>query len=79
MQALIKGFLQRRRYRIKCLDKEMHSKYFKSDEARETLQGWYRDNARVEHKSYTYRTGAVYSGQWKGGLRHGKGTMLWAD
>lgn len=60
VQALIKGFLQRRRYRIKCLDKEMHSKYFKSDEARETLQGWYRDNARVEHKSYTYRTGAVY-------------------
>jgi len=58
---------------------EVQSKYFKSDEAKETLNGAYRDNVRLEHKAYTYRTGAVYTGQWKGGLRHGKGTMLWVD
>ena len=57
----------------------MQSKYFKSDEAKETLEGVYRDNARLESKMYTYRTGAVYTGQWKGGLRHGRGTMVWCD
>lgn len=79
VQSLIRGFLQRRKYRILKLTCEVQSKYFKSDEAKETLNGAYRDNARLEHKVYTYRTGAVYTGQWKGGLRHGKGTMVWVD
>mmetsp|Transcript_5186 Transcript_5186/g.6911 ORF Transcript_5186/g.6911 Transcript_5186/m.6911 type:complete len:109 (+) Transcript_5186:303-629(+) len=79
VQSLIRGFLQRRRYRIMKLTCEVQSKYFKSDEAKETLNGVYRDEASLEHKVYTYRTGAVYTGQWKGGLRHGKGTMVWVD
>ena len=30
-------------------------------------------------RKYTYKTGAIYEGQWLGGLRHGEGTMEWPD
>jgi hypothetical protein len=34
----------------------------------------------VEEKKHTYEcTGAVYTGQMKGGFRHGKGKMVWKD
>jgi 1-phosphatidylinositol-4-phosphate 5-kinase len=36
-------------------------------------------NQPLETKSYTYTSGAVYEGQWLGGLRHGKGSMTWLD
>ena len=62
VQSLIRGFLQRRKYRIMKLTCEVQSKYFKSDEAKETLNGAYHDNARLVNKVYTYRTGAVYTG-----------------
>ena len=55
------------------------SKYFKQEEAYETLTGVYEQNAPIEERTYTYKTGAVYTGQWKGGMRHGVGTMKWAD
>ena len=45
VQALVKGFLQRRRYRIMKLTCEVQSKYFKSEEAKETLEGIYVDNS----------------------------------
>jgi len=38
---MVRGFLQRRKYRIMKLTSEVQSKYFKSEEAKETLQGWY--------------------------------------
>ena len=62
LQSLVRGFLQRRKYRILRLTCEVQSKYFKSEEAKETLNGQYRDNSSLEYKSYTYRTGAVYTG-----------------
>jgi len=55
------------------------SKYFKSEEAKETLAGIYKDDQVLKNKVHTYKTGAVFTGQWKGGLRHGEGTMVWAD
>lgn len=78
-QALIRGYLQRRKYKILKLNCEVQSKYFKSDEAKETLSGTYQDSARLVQRMYTYSTDAVYNGQWKGGLRHGQGQMVWAD
>ena len=33
----------------------------------------------MEHGIYTYKTGAIYNGSWKGGLRHGRGVMTWPD
>ena len=58
---------------------EVQSKYFKSDEAKETLDGNFEDNAPLRRKVHTYKTGAIYTGQWKGGLRHGRGSMVWTD
>ena len=79
IQALIRGFLQRRRYRIQKLGMTDWGRYFKNSEAAETLCGFYDDGDEIETRDYTYKTGAVYSGQWKGGMRHGWGTMTWDD
>ena len=45
----------------------------------ETTKGFFKSNRQLETKDYSYKTGASYSGQWNGGLRHGKGTMIWTD
>jgi len=58
---------------------EVTSKYFKKEEAAETLTGMYTENKDLRKNSYTYSTGAVYNGMWMGGLRHGDGTMSWTD
>jgi len=39
VQALIRGYLQRKKYKIMKLTSEVQSKYFKVDEAIETLGG----------------------------------------
>lgn len=41
---------------------EVQSKYFKSDEAKETLDGNFEDNAPLKRKVHTYKTGAIYTG-----------------
>ena len=79
VQSMVRGYLQRRKYRIMRLTSEVQSKYFKADEAKETLNGEFSQNEPVVHRVHTYKTGAVFTGQWKGGLRHGKGTMVWPD
>ena len=51
------------------------SKYFTQEEARETLsKNLYNPNqVREQRPPYTFKTGAVYTGQWKGGFRDGFG------
>lgn len=71
VQAIIRGYLQRRKYRIQKVASDMASKYFKAEEALETLTGNFKRDAALKQKIYTYKSGAVYNGQWKGGLRHG--------
>ena len=57
------------------------SPYFSRDELFETLIG--RDyNPKEEivvRRTYTYKTGSKYTGEWKGGFRHGIGVMRWTD
>ena len=55
------------------------TKYFNQDEAKETLRGIYDKGAPIVSRKYRYRSGAVYNGQWIGGIRHGQGTMVWLD
>lgn len=55
------------------------TKYFKKSESLETLSGIYKDNQTTEKRTYTYSTGAVYDGEWRGGMRHGRGTIVWSD
>ena len=78
LQKMVRGLRQRRQYRIKKIENDLNSKYFKPEEAKETLgQQIYKDNAPIETRTHHYKTGAVYKGQWKGGLRHGIGEMKW--
>ncbi len=79
VQARVRGYLQRKKYKIMKITSEVASKYFKAEEAKETLKGEYNPNAPLKTRTYTYSTGAVYTGQWRGGLRHGKGKMHWLD
>ena len=58
---------------------EVQSKYFKSDEAKETLVGMFKPTDQLTYRIFQYKTGATYQGQWKGGLRHNKGVMIWPD
>jgi hypothetical protein len=41
---------------------EVQSKYFKSDEAKETLVGMYKMTSQLNYRIYTYKTGATYQG-----------------
>ena len=61
------------------LTTESTSKYFKEAEAKETLLKHYEANAPIESRKHNYTTGAIYTGTWKGGMRHGKGLMIWPD
>lgn len=60
-------------------------KYFSRQELTETLDGAVisiSDEfiAKPEASRYAYySTGAVYEGTWFHGMRHGEGTMRWAD
>ena len=58
------------------------SKYFTQDEARETVNGgrkWDPNAAREQRDAYRFKSGAVYSGEWKGGFRDGFGEQVWTD
>ena len=80
LQALVRGFLERRKYRIKKSENKKSSNYFTEEEAKETQSNKKFDkDAPLKNKVHTYRSGAIYTGQWKGGLRHGQGTMVWTD
>ena len=68
------------KYNNVCLQ-STSGKYFKEDEAKETLKGSFKGNQqKVTTKQYTYKCSqAIYNGEWLGGLRHGKGVMKWPD
>ena len=54
--------------------------YFKQEEHDETAMGQQYDKSLpLEHREHTYKTGAVYQGNMRGGFRDGKGTMTWPD
>jgi hypothetical protein len=56
-------------------------KYFLDEEFCETLSKKLFDpDSRLVKKEHIYEcTGARYFGEWKGGFRHGFGTMEWQD
>jgi hypothetical protein len=52
------------------------SKYFTMDESKETVSKFHKYNptaTREERPTYTFKTGATYTGQWIGGFRDGFG------
>lgn len=57
------------------------SKYFTYEESKETVtKNKYDPNARREKRPpYVFKTGAVYTGEWRGGFRDGWGEQTWPD
>ena len=73
---MIRGWIQRRKYRVQQINNLNTARYFKPVEAQETLTGEkFNPNAPIETRAHNYATGAVYEGEWIGGMRHGKGKM----
>ena len=70
--------MQRKKYKVR-IQGYRNSKYFKPEESKETLVSVYHTEQPIENRTYTYKTGAMYSGEWKGGMRHGKGKIVWED
>jgi len=59
------------------------SKYFTFAEYKETVAGGdvqtFANEPRQMRDPFSFSTGSVYHGEWKGGFRDGKGTQTWAD
>lgn len=47
----------------------------------ETIKAGKKYNPAQErtNKKHTYKSGAVYNGEWKGGFRDGQGIQKWID
>ena len=77
---MIRGWLARRNYENILIYKKLNAKkYFTDEEAKETLKGIFNPDPLTVYKKYEYKSKAVYTGEWKGGFRHGKGVMRWPD
>lgn len=75
-QALFRGHLARRNTAFIMKSKRADSRYFTVEESRETVSKDrpYDPNAKREKRAtYTFKTGATFSGEWIGGFRDGYG------
>jgi hypothetical protein len=80
IQKLFRGFVQRARFRkSRVTYATKKSKYFRINESKETINPKNQLATKIVTKDHTYTTGAIYSGEWLGGLRHGCGSMKWPD
>jgi hypothetical protein len=68
------------RHKVRKANKVITCAYFKDEEARETIIKNAKKATKTEKRRHEYVcTGAVYEGEWLGGLRHGQGTITWKD
>ncbi len=76
IQAAFRGY-QARKYISLLRSKNVgSSKYFTYEESKETISSKkaFDPNQRRERRPpYTIKSGAIYSGEWKGGFRDGYG------
>ena len=75
IQALWRGYRERRAVEYYKLNERYTSKYFLPDDCKETLSRRKYDPQvkRETRQPYTFKSGAVYTGEWKGGFRDGFG------
>ena len=76
LQAAFRGY-QARKYIQMLKSKNVgSSKYFTYEESKETLstKKQFDPNQKRERRpAYSFKSGAIYSGEWKGGFRDGQG------
>jgi len=82
LQSLWRGHVSRRLASMLRANQLGSSKYFTQEEARETISGnrtWNPSLPREKREKYTFKSMAVYTGEWKGGFRDGYGEQVWPD
>lgn len=89
MQWAVRKMLIRKGLRKDPKDKHaVHSKYFQDANYYETLQPknsidlsvLFQSEPKLERRVYAYKqTKSTYDGEWLGGFRHGRGTMIFSD
>ena len=79
IQSRWKGFKNLRQFKLLHDVLKLNHGYFSREEIYETLTPGKKLNSEMVKRSYSYKSGASYSGQWIGGFRHGKGIMIWSD
>ena len=81
LQSLWRGFKVRKIYEF-YKNHNRNNKYFTYEEYMETIDRngkKYNPNQRRERRTHQYQSGAVYEGEWIGGMRSGYGKMTWPD
>ena len=79
IQSRWKGFTCFRQYILLRDALKLNHEYFSREEIYETITPGKKMVTEAVKRSFTYKSGATYSGQWLGGFRHGKGIMIWSD
>jgi hypothetical protein len=79
LQSLIRKYKYSKIYKAILEKYRVRQTYFSYDEMKETLGRKRLRELTVHEMSYTYKSGAIYSGQWLGGFRHSRGLMKWKD
>ncbi|CAI2364784.1 unnamed protein product [Moneuplotes crassus] len=81
LQAIWRGNIARKQFKIMKTQIRDGSRYFKMDESRETLSKVKFDPSQPREKrdKHHYKTGATYEGEWRGGFRDGFGIQTWPD
>lgn len=79
IKSYLIGYKERKCYQA-ILKKYRESElYFKFEELYETIQHGTKFSNEKRYQLYTYKTKAVYDGEWLGGFRHFHGKMTWPN
>ena len=63
VQAAVRGFIERRKYRIQKIYSQNSSRYFRPEEAKETLTDQvFKPDTQLVERQHQYKTGSVYTG-----------------
>ena len=75
MQSIWRGYAARLKVGNILVTKRADSRYFTYEERQETLSKNSKHNpkSKREIRGFTYKSGAIYQGEWRGGFRDGQG------
>ena len=63
VQSLVRGFIARRKFKVHKIYSESTQRYFKHEEAQETLSDRkYEVDSELRVATHSYKTGSVYEG-----------------
>lgn len=81
IQTFVRKAMSRKQFKRMIEQRDMykrHARYFTREEIFETVSKS-ESLGPVRRTDHAYENGGVYSGEWRGGFRHGTGSMVWPD